>query len=228
MRVFACVRLRGVRARSEGLDLDALNHKAAVARMVHDAANGALIIKPGDVDKDDLREVLKLVSSRLTANATKDDGSPTQLFLHFDEFDLNAEAVRWYFDKIPTVLGRYYSVWQYGLMPILRTPNLHLIVTGRPLELALMGRQGKGQSPCVGQHVVLGALKEEHLVEVGVYVHALAHVERGRMEARCCTGNALSLVAWAYRTFPGGVFFCRSWTMFRWAGQAFGTPWACL
>ncbi len=45
----------------------------------------ARIIKKGDVNRDDLAGVLKLVSSpspsRLTANATKDDKSPTQLRL---------------------------------------------------------------------------------------------------------------------------------------------------
>jgi hypothetical protein len=41
----------------------------------------ARIIKKGDVNRDDLADVLKLVSSRLTANATKDDKSPTQLRL---------------------------------------------------------------------------------------------------------------------------------------------------
>jgi hypothetical protein len=139
--------------------------------MVHDAAIDPGIIKVGEVDKDDLARVLKLVSSRLTANATKDDKSTTQLFLHFDEFNLGSDVVGKYFRDLPTVLDRYYEVWDKALMPILRTPNLHLIVSGRPLELALIGRQQTGQVPCEGLHVVLGSLKEEHLEEVGLSAH---------------------------------------------------------
>jgi hypothetical protein len=163
------------------LENDAPSYKAAVARMVHDAAVRTRILKDGEVNKDDLPQVLDLVSARLTANAAKDDGSPTQLFLHFDEFDLDQRNVqRKYFHDEPIVLERYYAIWQSALMPILRTPNLHLIVTGRPLELTRVGRQHRGQSPCEGLHVVLGALKEDHLMEVGflsslpqcrIYVH---------------------------------------------------------
>jgi hypothetical protein len=137
--------------------------------MVHNAAVAMEIIKGGEVNEDKLAPVLKLVSARLTANAAKDDGSPTQLFLHFDEFDLDQRNVkRKYFHDEPIVLERYYTIWQSALMPILLTPNLHLIVTGRPLELTRVGRQHRGLSPCEGLHVVLGALKEDHLMEVAL------------------------------------------------------------
>ena len=62
--------------------------------MVHDAAVAMEVIKGGEVNKDELPQVLDLVSARLTANAAKDDGSPTQLFLHFDEFDLDQRNVQ--------------------------------------------------------------------------------------------------------------------------------------
>jgi hypothetical protein len=145
--------------------------------MVYSAARLTNVLSMGDVnrdDRDDLAVVLQAVSSRLTANAAKDDGSPTQLFLHFDEFDLDEPSVRKYFTDLPTVLDRYYAVWQHALMPILETPNLHLIVTGRPLELSRVGTLHDGRSPCEGVHVVLGSLKEEHLVQVGKHT------------SRCC------------------------------------------
>jgi hypothetical protein len=54
-------------------------------------------------------------------------------------------------------------------MPILRTPNLHLIVIGCPLELSHGGAQHEGQPKRKGIQVTLGLLKEVHLMQVGKF-----------------------------------------------------------
>jgi hypothetical protein len=106
------------------------------------------------------------------ANAERDDGSPTQLFLHVDEFEVESMSFISYFpaDDYPTALHRYYEVWRCALLPILFTPNVHLIITGRPVALAVLGLGGGGgvhlRSPTAAHHVVLDTLKVTHLREV--------------------------------------------------------------
>jgi hypothetical protein len=106
------------------------------------------------------------------ANAERDDGSPTQLFLHVDEFEVEDVSFISYFpaDAYPTALHRYYAVWRSALLPILFTPNVHLIITGRPVALAVLGLGGGGgvglRSPTAAHHVVLDTLKVKHLREV--------------------------------------------------------------
>ena len=108
------------------------------------------------------------------ANAERDDGSPTQLFLHVDEFEVESMSFTPYFpaNAYPTALHRYYEVWRSALRPILFTPNVHLIITGRPVALAVLGLGGGGgvdlcsRAPTAVHHVVLDTLKVKHLREV--------------------------------------------------------------
>ena len=66
-----------------GWALKPLASKLQGMRMVCDAAVGASVIRDGEpqaeVSKDKLHQVLRLVSARLKANATKADGSTTQV-----------------------------------------------------------------------------------------------------------------------------------------------------
>lgn len=152
--------------------MDASSLESAVALMVHDAAPDAGVIGDGacGINRNDLGWVLHTTASQLRANGTKNDASITQLFLHFDEFDLGDISMNKYF--APTELGvdRYRTAWQACLVPILHTPHLHLIVTGRPVDLFLVGRgqatSGPRLPPCPSKHVVLGSLAQQHIREV--------------------------------------------------------------
>ncbi len=104
--------------------------------------------------------LLKRVSKKLSDNegAVGADGKllpPTKLFLHFDEFVVVGDDVDQYFRAGMSAESRYRAVRKKALMPILRTPNVFLIVTGRPPELALIGRLVSLTSPCAGHHAVL-------------------------------------------------------------------------
>ena len=114
-----------------------------------------------------LEDLLEVVSSRLQANARLDDGSTTHLFIHLDELDLGLEAMDEYFGAL-SLSARYYEAWRHMFAPVLRTPHVLLIVTGRPLELALIGRGllGPGTSPTAAHHALLGSLSPDYLDEV--------------------------------------------------------------
>ena len=136
-----------------------------MARMVREAAVDAGLEDLPPVEGTSLARLLKAVSSRLQANARLDDGSTTHLFIHLDELDLGLKDMDEYFGSLE-LLDRYYTAWRQMFAPVLRTPHMLFIVTGRPLQLALIGRGLLGTSPTAAHHAMLGTLLPEYLAEV--------------------------------------------------------------
>ena len=85
--------------------------------MVLDAVAEADIVKRGEVDREELLDVLKVVSSRLTANAARDDAAVPSL-RRPRVLDLSDIKVEKCFSPKSTLLKRYYTVWQdHARMP---------------------------------------------------------------------------------------------------------------
>ena len=166
LRVCVCVCVRS--SYLDGIPGDCGTKAGAMAWMVRGAAVRAGLT--GLPAKDTgLEDLLEVVSSRLQANARLDDGSTTHLFIHLDELDLSDEAVdEHYFPLTMPLSKRYYEAWRHMFAPVLRTPHVLLIVTGRPLELAMIGRGllGPGTSPTAAHHALLGSLSPDYLDEV--------------------------------------------------------------
>ena len=164
LRVCVCVCVRS--SYLDGIPRHCGTEAGAMAWMVHGAAVRAGLT--GLPAKDtDLEDLLEVVSSRLQANARLDDGSTTHLFIHLDELDLGLEAMDEYFGAL-SLSARYYEAWRQMFAPVLRTPHVLFIVTGRPLQLALIGKGlvEHGTSPTAVHHALLGSLSPDYLEEV--------------------------------------------------------------
>lgn len=154
-----------------GLPASAPTAEVAFSSMVISAARRKDVISRAEAvmlraDCCALDEVLQFVQDRLVKNVGV-DGAITQLFIHFDEFDLSSIDFDEYgrlSDKSPS--SRYDFVWRRMLVPILLAPNFHLIVTGKSPELAILGTRAKGQSPTLVYHAVLGTLNNDHIVDI--------------------------------------------------------------
>lgn len=145
---------------------------AAIALMVISAAEKGKVISLEDATRLRLpgscflSSALFFIKSRLEANESA-PGAVSRLFLHFDEFDLSLiDFSEFQLLPNPTLLDRYDYVWRALLLPILQQPNIHLIVTGRPPELALLGMRGGSSSPTLVHHAVLGTLDAQHIVDI--------------------------------------------------------------
>lgn len=154
--------------RLEGVPTNVYSADAAIAHMVIGAAEQGKVILPEDAARLRLPgfcalcSVLLFVQERLAANE-RVPGAVSRLFLHFDEFDLsNIKALEFEHLQNKTPIDRYNYVWRHMLLPILRQPNFHLIVTGKPSELALLGTGGDGSSPSLVHHAVLGTFDASH------------------------------------------------------------------
>ena len=151
---------------------NAASVEIAIARMVISAAEVGFVISRAEADgvragSCELISVLSFVQDRLVANECV-PGAITQLFLHFDEFDLSRPALLRAYKTLRDAdsIDRYDDVWSDMLVPILQQPNLHVIVTGKPPELAILGTRVKGQSPTRVYHAVLGTLGESHIIDI--------------------------------------------------------------
>ena len=158
-------------ARLVGVPVYARDVDAAVAQMVLVAAEKGKVISRAEADvlfeKQRLSSVLGFVQERLATNACV-PGAISQLFLHFDEFNLSASALLRAYPTLRNAdtIARYDDVWGFALVPILQTPNLHLVVTGKPPELAILATRDEGQSPTLVYHAVLGTLSDKHIIDI--------------------------------------------------------------
>lgn len=159
-------------SRSEGLTADVTTADAAIALVVIRAAEQGSVITPEDAGRlrlpgfCNLISVLSFVQARLVSNE-KVPGAVSRLFLHLDEFDLSSiDMLEFQHLKRSTLLDCYDYVWRVLLLPILRQHNFHLIVTGRPPELALLGTRGGSSSPTLAHHAVLGTLDVPHIDDI--------------------------------------------------------------
>jgi hypothetical protein len=163
-------------ALSMGIPLDSTSIFAAVARMVINGAECAGVISNVEalrLTSCGIASVVTVIQDRLI---TKENvvSAVSELFLHFDEFDLSNPAVLRAYPSLRSAdsLERYDIVWQQAFFFILRAPNLHLIITGRAPELAILGTRAAttsrhvSTSPTVAFQVVLGTLHSEHIVDI--------------------------------------------------------------
>lgn len=160
-------------ALSMGVPSGAPSIFAAIARLVINAAERANVISNGESEalrngSCDITSVASVIQKRLSAN-DKDSSAISELFLHFDEFDLSRA-----FESLTNaqLLSCYDSVWLHAFVPILLAPNMHLVITGRAPELAILGtRSGTASrylstSPTVAFQAVLGTLHSEHILDI--------------------------------------------------------------
>lgn len=155
-----------------GVQFDAPTLRIAFARMLIDAARQDDIISRVEAESllsgsCSFTEALKFVQNRLVENVGV-PGVKSQLFLHLDEFDLSSPALLQSYETLrtATTTGRYDIVWTALLVSILQSPNLHLVVTGRPPELSLLGTREDGPSPTLAYHAVLGTLGDRHITDI--------------------------------------------------------------
>lgn len=165
-------------ALSMGVPADASSIVSAIARLVVNAAECAHVLTFAEAEalrtgSCEITSVVHAIQVRLVAN----ECGPTaisELFLHMDKFDLSHSLLLQAYPDLRTadVLARYDYVLQQAFCPIMRAPNLHLVITGRSPELAILGtRSGNSSrhtstSPTLAFQAVLGTLHSEHILDV--------------------------------------------------------------
>lgn len=155
-----------VYARLEGIPTDSGSLEKAVARMVIDAAEQGEVIPTTEAES--LRSGSCVMSSILLSLEERLVSNSMRLFIHMDEFDLSCSALLAAYPMLRELSpnDRYNFIWRRSLMPLLRSPNLHLIVTGRVPELAILGTLGTTASPCTSYHALLGSLDTAHIAAI--------------------------------------------------------------
>ena len=155
-----------VYARLEGIPTDSGSLEKAVARMVIDAAEQREVISITEAES--LRSGSCVMSSILLFLEKRLVSNSMRLFIHMDEFDLSCSALVAAYPMLRELSpnDRYNHIWRCSLMPLLRSPNLHLIVTGRVPELAILGTLGTTATPCTSYHALLGSLDTAHIAAI--------------------------------------------------------------
>lgn len=158
-------------ARLEGMPANVSTADAAIAQLVIGAARQDDVISHSEAEllragSCALSEALKFVQERLAANECV-PGAISRLFLHLDEFDLsNIDVLEFEHLRDKSLIARYDFAWRFLLLPILRQPNFHLVVTGKSPELALLGTRGDGSLPSLVHHALLGTFDVDHIVDI--------------------------------------------------------------
>lgn len=111
------------------------------------------------------------VSEALQKNDARQNGSlTTDLYIHFDEMDLHSDEAVKAFEELELSEGtdpvvKYHQVWRQFFEQLLMAPRIHLVVTGRVPQLALIATGWGSRPPTRGLHVVLQPLSAERLFD---------------------------------------------------------------
>ena len=155
-------------ALSLGVPADSTSVVQAITCMVVNAAVCAGVISMHEAEtlrsgRSSITSVIHVIQTRLVSNEGK-SSAISELFLHFDEFDLSHISLLQHYRSLREAdpLTRYDVVWLHAFVPILRAPNLHLVITGRAPELAILGTRSNSasrhssHSPTLAFHAVMG------------------------------------------------------------------------